>query len=375
MLRAFSSISEVDPQAWDALLLPGDAPFLTHGYLSALESAGLAGESTAWQPHHLGWFEGGKLQGAAAAYQKRESGGEVLFEGAWARAAQRLGVRYDLRLVLGIPMSAAPGHRLMVGGGEGADARRAAFLEELVAHAAEKQMAAVICHFIHHDERHTLVKRQFMPRPSVQYVWRTAGEKTFEEFLGRFHARRRKQLKRELRLVAEMGFSITTRRGSQVDPELAYRLHSATLARYANPSRALPQKFFEALAKAFPDAIELATATRGGEDLAGALNLRVGKQLFGRYWGALVDEPFLHFAVCLYHPLEEGIPNGLASYHPGAGGEHKLTRGFGPELVDSAYLLFDERLRSQVQEYLAHEKAALEAGLPLWKKETGFKGR
>jgi uncharacterized protein len=159
-----------------------------------------------------------------------------------------------------------------------------------------------------------------------------------------------------------------------VDPELAFRLHSATLARYSNPSRAMPLKFFEALAEAFPDALELSCATRGGEDLAGALNLRVGGELFGRYWGALVDEPFLHFAVCLYHPLEEGIPKGLSSYHPGAGGEHKLTRGFGPELVDSAYLLFDARLRAQVQEYLAHEKAALEAGLPLWKKETGFKG-
>lgn len=374
MLRAFSSIAEVDPAAWDALLLPGDAPFLCHRYLLAMESSGAVGEGTAWQPHHLGLYENGKLVGAAAAYQKRESGGEVLFEGAWARAAQRLGVRYDLRLVLGIPFAAPPGHRLMVGGGEGADARRRAFLDALVAHAAEQQMAAVICHFIHADERHTLLQRQFLPRPSVQYVWRSAGEKSFEEFLGRFHARRRKQLKRELRLVAEMGFAISTRRGAQVDPELAFRLHSATLARYANPSRAMPLKFFEALARAFPDELELACASRGGEDLAGALNLRVGPQLFGRYWGALVDEPFLHFAVCLYHPLEEGIPTGLSTYHPGAGGEHKLTRGFGPELVDSAYLLFDDRLRAQVQDYLAHEKAALEAGLPLWKKETGFKG-
>jgi predicted N-acyltransferase len=373
LLRALSTIAEVDAASWDALLAPGDAPFLCHRYLLALESSGVTGEDTAWQPHHLGWFENGKLVAAAAAYQKRESGGEVLFEGAWARAAQRLGVRYDLRLVLGIPWSAAPGHRLMVGTGPDAPARRAHFLEQLVAHAADKQMAAVICHFIHPDERATLLQRHFMPRPSVQYVWRTAGEKTFEEFLARFHARRRKQLKRELRMVGEMGFTITTRRGAQVDPELAWRLHSATLARYANPSRAMPLKFFEALTSAFPKELELACAARGGEDLAGAINLRVGDALYGRYWGALVDEPYLHFAVCLYHPLEEGIPNGLATYHPGAGGEHKLTRGFGPELVDSAYLLFDERLRAQVQEYLAHEKAALEAGLPLWKKETGFK--
>lgn len=373
-LRSFSSIAELSPAAWDALLAPGDAPFLCHRYLLALESSGAVGEGTAWQPHHLGSFEGDRLVGAAAAYQKRESGGEVLFEGAWARAAQRLGVRYDLRLVLGIPWSAVPGHRLMVGPAEGAEARRAQLLEQLVAHAKEGHFAAVICHFVHADERHALARAHFLSRPSVQYVWRTAGERSFEEFLARFHARRRKQLKRELRLVGEMGFSITTRRGAQVDPELAWRLHSATLARYASPSRAMPLKFFEALCSAFPQTLELSCATRGGEDLAGALNLREGKSLYGRYWGALVDEPFLHFAVCLYHPLEEGIPRGLSTYHPGAGGEHKLTRGFAPELADSFYLLFDERLRAQVQEYLAHERAALEAGLPLWRKETGFKG-
>ena len=369
MLRVLRSIGEIDAAAWDALLQPSDAPFLCHRYLAALEASGALGPESGWEVHHLCLFEDGRLAAAAPACLKREAGGEFLFDGAWVSSARRLGVRYFPKLVLGVPYSAVPGRRLLAG----SDAGRARLVRETVEHTRAAGYASVHVHFADEAELPALEAAGFARRASVQYVWRSAGEASFEDFLGRFTARRRKQLKRERRAVEEHGFEIATRRGAQVDPELAYRLHAATLARYAHPAQAMPQAFFEALCRDFPDAVELAVATHGGNAVAGAFNLRVGPTLFGRYWGSLLQAPFLHFAVCLYHPLEEGIPRGLRAYHPGAGGEHKLARGFAPELVSSAHWFDDARLFAQVREHLTHERAALEAGLPLWRRETGFK--
>ena len=54
--------------------------------------------------------------------------------------------------------------------------------------------------------------------------------------------------------------------------------------------------------------------------------------LYGRYWGCFEEHPFLHFNVCLYHPVEEAHrAGGWYRFEPGAGGEHKLTRGFEPQ--------------------------------------------
>ena len=75
--------------------------------------------------------------------------------------------------------------------------------------------------------------------------------------------------------------------------------------------------------------------------MAGAFNFAEPGVLYGRYWGCFEEHPFLHFNVCLYHPVEECIRRGLARFEPGAGGEHKLARGFEPTLTYSAHRSFD----------------------------------
>jgi predicted N-acyltransferase len=97
--------------------------------------------------------------------------------------------------------------------------------------------------------------------------------------------------------------------------------------------------------------------------------------LYGRYWGCFEEHPFLHFNVCLYHPVEDAIARGLARFEPGAGGEHKLTRGFEPRVTYSAHQLFHPGLDRAVRGFLATERASIQQGLPRWSAETGFKER
>ncbi|HEU4652298.1 MAG TPA: peptidogalycan biosysnthesis protein, partial [Croceibacterium sp.] len=48
-----------------------------------------------------------------------------------------------------------------------------------------------------------------------------------------------------------------------------------------------------------------------GRPIAGALNFIGHDALYGRYWGCLVDKPFLHFELCYYQAIDAAIARGL----------------------------------------------------------------
>jgi predicted N-acyltransferase len=122
-----------------------------------------------------------------------------------------------------------------------------------------------------------------------------------------------------------------------------------------------------------PHRLELVEARRDGRLVGGAFNAVSPHALYGRYWGCFEEHPFLHFNVCLYHPIEEAIARGLERFEPGAGGEHKLVRGFEPSLTYSAHWIFDPRLDRAVRQFLEHERNAIRQGMPRWQEETGFR--
>ena len=114
-LERVSSLKSVAPAAWNAL--SGGSPFLRHEFLSALESSGCVGRSTAWQPAYLLAKDGADLQGAVPLYIKHDSRGEFVFDWGWADAHERAGLRYYPKLVASVPFTPATGARLLVRAG------------------------------------------------------------------------------------------------------------------------------------------------------------------------------------------------------------------------------------------------------------------
>ena len=53
-------------------------------------------------------------------------------------------------------------------------------------------------------------------------------------------------------------------------------------------------------------------ALRDGRPIAGALNFIGADTLYGRYWGAIEEVPFLHFELSYYRAIEWAIEHGLA---------------------------------------------------------------
>ncbi len=109
-LSVLDSISDAPAAEWDALVEhePGrSTPFLRHGWLAALEESGSASRRAGWTPRHLVLRRDGRLVAAAPAYAKSDSDGDFSRDWEWAAAAERAGVPYYPKLVLGIPFTPA----------------------------------------------------------------------------------------------------------------------------------------------------------------------------------------------------------------------------------------------------------------------------
>jgi predicted N-acyltransferase len=114
----------------------------------------------------------------------------------------------------------------------------------------------------------------------------------------------------------------------------------------------------------------------GAEDappIAGALNFIGGEALYGRYWGAVVDKPFLHFELCYYQAIDAAIGLGLKRVEAGAQGGHKLARGYAPVQTWSAHHIVHEGFRAAVADFLARERAGVDAEQAFLDERTPFR--
>jgi predicted N-acyltransferase len=73
--------------------------------------------------------------------------------------------------------------------------------------------------------------------------------------------------------------------------------------------------------------------------------------------------PFLHFNVCYYHGVKECIARGAQTFEPGAGGEHKLVRGFDPTMTHSAHHVQNPKIAAILQAFTDREGAEIRAAI------------
>jgi predicted N-acyltransferase len=375
-LRVHKAISELPQHAWDALVEEDGQPFLEWTWLDALEGSDSIAPARGWHPRHLALWRGSKLIAAAPAYIKDDSHGEFVFDWSWASAAERAGLAYYPKLILAIPITPATGPRILVARDEDRVLCSTQLLRGSIEYARSEGLSSVHVLFPTEKECGILESVGFAIRLGIQYHWLNASYRSYEDFLARFTSKRRHQLKREARTASEQGFQIRSLRGDdllQVDPETVFQLYCATVDKYLWGRRHLQASFFNRIWADFRDRVEFVEARQEGRLVAGALNLCSKDVLYGRYWGCFHEFPFLHFNVCLYHPVMECIRRGMKRFEPGAGGEHKLVRGFEPCLTYSAHYMFHPGLDRAIRAFLVHERAAIHKGLPQWRTETGFK--
>jgi predicted N-acyltransferase len=360
-LKVFRDLKEIPREAWDGVLEPGDNPFVSWTFLEALEASASAAPRRGWWPCHLTAWQDGELVAAAPAYVKNDSAGDFSRDWGLADSAGRYGVSYYPKLVIGVPFSPVTGRRILTA--PGVDRREATrLLVDLARELCRRSdLGAVQVLYHRADELPLLTAAGMSPRVLVQYHWRNAGYADFEDWLATLPSKKRTQIRRERRGPEDDGISIRTVRGAELQEcpsEWAHRvfqLYAANCEKHYWGGAYLNQRFYERVFGTMPEAAEVVVAERDRRIIAGAFNLSTATHLFGRYWGCLEEHRFLHFNVCIYHSVEACIERGVQVFEGGAGGEHKLARGFDPALVYTSYLLPDRALHDALSRYFAAE--------------------
>jgi len=359
-VEMLEGVAEVPRDEWNALV-GTESPFLEWDWLASLEEAGTVGNDTGWLPRPLVVREGARLLAAAPAYLKAHSEGEFVFDWGWADAAERAGIRYYPKLLVGVPFTPVTGARFLVAPGEDRTARVKQLGAALREICASNELSGVHVNFLTEKETEPLVEDGYLLRIGLQYHWSNAAFESFEDYLARFRSKRRNQIRREQRALQEQGVTVEALVGDAIPDALfpkMYRCYLSTIEnhqyfgrRYLNP------EFFELLRERFRKRLCFMIARRGDELVAGTLNVLKGDTLYGRYWGALQSLPYLHFNVCYYGAIRWCIEAGIARFEPGAGGNYKFLRGFDAQPTYSAHYLADARLADAVARFLESERS------------------
>ena len=359
-LRFHQSITDMDAVAWDALRANGN-PFVSHAFLSALEDTDCIRPDWGWQAHHLGLYEDNHLVAAAPLYLKNNSHGEFVFDWGWARAWEGAGGAYYPKLLNAVPYSPVPGPRLLAGNHRHTSLLQRKLVAAMGDEAGRLGLSSVHANFLTVQELDAF-DDSWLTRSDVQFHWHNRGYRHFPDFLAALNHKKRKNIQRERDQVAASGLAIEWRAGDTLSSDEWDRVHGlyeATFEAKGNQA-VLTAAFFRRLGE-LGSLAQLALARRHGDIAAMALFLQGDGVLYGRYWGASIDVPGLHFELCYYRGIEYAITQQLQSFEPGAQGEHKLARGFLPTRTHSRHYLFNMDFRTAVARALVGEAESMDA--------------
>jgi len=380
-LTSVSALASVDPAARDALVGEDGSPFLEWPWLAGLEASGCAVPETGWTPRHLLVRDAdGRLVGACPLYEKTHSHGEFVFDHSWALAAERAGIAYYPKLLSAVPFTPVSGARLLVAPDVDRAELAGLLAEGLLERCRSEGRSSIHVDFCLEREARELAALGFATRRGLAYHWRDRDHGDFGGWLGSLRHKRRSQVRRERRLVAEAGVDVAVLAGDALPDALfstlfdLYRGHVARFGPWGR--RYLTRGFFDWLARRWRHRLVAVIARRSGRVVAAALNVRKGRTLYGRYWGASEEIPCLHFEVCYYAAIEWCLDHGVRRFDAGVQGGFKRTRGLDPTPTVSMHFLEDPLLAEGVGRFLAWERTELTETLALLRKHTaGKRGR
>ena len=357
-IRVLRKVSELAREQWDSVA-NGTTPFAKWDWLDSLEQAGCVTEQTGWLPHHVVAEQSGRLVAACPMYLKVHSMGEFVFDYEWAEAAHRAGIQYYPKMLVGIPFTPVTGRRFFTV--EGGD--RAALIrllgQALAKIASDNKISSVHVNFCLADERAALEEIGFLSRVGIQFHWQNRSFRSFDDYLGSFRSDRRNKVKRERREMEKRDITIRAYEGEDLTQKhlrTMFRLYKDHVDRLYYGRQYLTQQFFDELHRRFTPYLCLMLAERGGKIIAGTFNVRDNVAMYGRYWGAFEEHPFLHFNVCYYSAIEHSIAKGLERFEAGAGGSFKQLRGLDPQHTTSTHYIVDGNFRRAVERFLKQER-------------------
>lgn len=360
-IKIISTLHDIDADEWNKLV-DDDFPFLRHEFLIALEDHNAVGETFGWLPHFFLACKDNELIAAVPAYIKYNSYGEFVFDWAWASAWERSGLTYYPKLVTAAPYTPAVGPRLLLKQQQDSKEITDRLMQAITDDCKQNHFSSYHCLFTNdNDTRYFQQHPDFMLRLGCQFHWQNQDYTSFDDFLQQFTSKKRKQIKRERRLVREQEVEFELLDGHTANDQhwdIYHHFYEITFERKSGIPT-LSKSFFKEIARTMPDNILLVMAKHQGEYVASAFNIKGTKTLYGRHWGCFEYFDQLHFEACYYQGLEYCIENGLKYFQPGAQGEHKIARGFLPTKTWSAHWIANPEFKIAIEQFVQHEQQGM----------------
>lgn len=366
-VNIIDTLSGIQAQQWNAISGTGN-PFTRYEFLHALETCDCTTRAQGWQPQHLAFTDqSGNLVALLPNYLKYHSRGEYVFDWGWADAYQRHGLAYYPKLLSAVPFTPSVGPRLLYPAHLDPDAVAALHQEAAMALSAQARKQQASSWHLLFAPTDTIAalgqEKQVLTRLGCQFRWRNPGYASFQAFLDGLVSRKRKMIRKERQAVSDQGIRFRHLAGAQIsqaDMDRFFVFYKATYLKKGQKPY-LTRAFFQQLRLTMPEQMQLVMAEHEGQDVAGALFFVNQQTLFGRYWGCLAEYDRLHFETCYYQGIDLCIAQGLAEFDAGAQGEHKILRGFEPEITRSCHWIAHPSFRAAIADFVTEEARHIEA--------------
>ncbi len=357
--RWHTSIKEISEENWSQLLGKDKNPFFEWEWLQTLEDSESVSQKYGWQPVHLAIWKGKKVIGLAPLYLKNHSYGEFIFDQAFLRLSEDLGLSYYPKLIGMSPLSPIEGYKFFISQEEVKEEVTKIILEEIDKFAKENNILS--CNFLYVEPSwgETIRGHKYLSWLNKQSQWVSSGERDFRDYLSNFNANQRRNIKRERKKITDYGITVSTIENEEIDKGILEKMHEFYEYHCSKwgiwGSKYLTCDFFEKLSYTKQKKrLVLFSAHRDNpkDPIGMSLCVKSPEMLWGRYWGSKEEIDYLHFEVCYYSPLSWAIKKGINKFDPGAGGSHKQRRGFLYSPRISLHKWYDKRMYELIKPWL-----------------------
>ena len=350
-----------------------NSPFIDYEFYKKLEQSKCTSIETGWVPEHIIIEDDNELKGMIPNFRKFNSNGEYVFDHVFVNAYNQLGKQYFPKYLSATPFTPVR-RKNFIFGEKKIDLD---ILSKLIfKFLLKKKIPSFHINFIEKNISDELKNYNFFQRLGIQYYWYNNSYKNFDCFLASLKRKKRKNIIKERDFLRAEKIKFVIKESENITIEdigLFYRCYSNTIKKkwsihYLNIS------FFKQLFTSdYKEKMVLIQAFDKSGFLGCSLHFKSKNALYGRYWGAIKNIPFLHFELCYYQAIEFAINQKLYKVEAGAQGEHKIARGYLPELTYSNHWFDCPDLLEAISEFLIDESKKIVETVNFLKSYSPFK--
>jgi len=326
------SISDFKSDDWNSFT-ETSVSLMRWQWVAAMEESGVLGKKSGFRPAHIAIYRGKKPIAIAPFYWKSGVEAEWSAAGFLMQLAKRREEPPYKRFIGLIPFTPVPGYHFLLHPKEDAKLLNQWLLQHLEDLISGSDSLVQLQHVDLEQKPFikALKEKKWLQERSFTYRWFNRNYKTFDDFLKTYSSKRRNKMKREITTCEKEGISFESLKDEQITKEVmkqVYDCYQANHKKHYGGQGALEWPFWEFLQKYFRDYLLIVVAKKKDKILGMNLFVEDEKGLYGRWWGALEEIPFLHFNTCYYFPIRYAIEKKISFIDPGYQGKFKRWRGF-----------------------------------------------